>query len=179
MDINTEANFNAITPDERVSGSYNYLSPTSFRVIVPKMPKFTYFVQSISVPSINISSMEIPAYKGLPRQEVPSNLDISDDLIINFVVDENMENWQEVYDWMTEIVPSSENNAEVNFKEELYSPIIILIYNSAKKLKKKITFNECYPISLSSVEFNSSVSDIDPLTMSASFEYSDLKVETF
>lgn len=179
MDINNEVPLNTYVVDERPSGNYNYMSPTSFRVVVPKLPRFTYFIQSISVPSVNMVSMEIPAYKGLPKQEVPSALDISDDLIITFTVDENMQNWQEVYDWMTEIVPSPENNASVNMKDELYSQIMILIYNNAKKLKKKLTFNRCYPISLSSIEFNSSATQIDPITISTTFEYSNFTVETF
>ena len=156
----------------------NYLSPTAFRVVIPRTPKITYFVQSVSIPSVILSSIDIPAYKGLPKQEVPSNLDISDQIIVNFTIDEDMENWQEMYDWMTSVVSSNENNASVNSKEDHYSEIIVLIYNSAKKLKKKFTFHKCFPVNLSSFEFNSSSTEIDPILMTVNFEYAYFTVET-
>jgi len=157
----------------------NYLSPVSFRVVVPRLPKFTYFVQSVSIPSVVMGSVEIPAFKGLPKQEVPSFLDITDQLIINFNIDENMENWQEVYDWMTSIVPSKENNATVDPKNELlWENIIVLVYNNAKKLIKKFTFHKCYPVNLGSFEFNSAMTTTDPLLVTVNFEYSHFTVET-
>mgnify|MGYP003349563684 CR=1 FL=1 len=179
MSESLDETFHTLQPIERSQVSYNYLSPTAFRVIIPKMPRFTYFIQSVSIPSVVMGMMEIPAFKGLPKQEAPSILDLSDDLIINFTIDENMQNWQEMYDWMTDIVPTDENFASANMNIDKYSPIIVLIYNNAKKLKKKITFNNCFPITLSGFEFNSASTDIDPITIAANFEFSEFTVETF
>lgn len=125
-----------------------------------------------------MNSMEIPAYKGLPKQEVPSTLDISDQIIVNYSIDENMENWQEIYDWMTSIVSSNENNASVKMKEDHYSEIIVLVYNNAKNLVKKFTFHRCFPINMASFEFNSSSTEIDPVLMTVNFEYSHFTVES-
>ena len=179
MSESLDETFHTLQPIERSQVAYNYLSPTAFRVIVPKMPRFTYFIQSVSIPTIVVGMMEIPAFKGLPKQQAPSILDLSDNLIINFTIDENMQNWQEVYDWMTDIVPTDENFASSNISIDKYSPIIVLIYNNAKKLKKKITFNNCFPISLAGFEFNSASTEIDPITITANFEFSEFTVETF
>ena len=131
--------FSDYTPLERGSARQlttpNYLSPTNFRVIIPRLPKMTHFIQSVSVPSIAITSMDI-AYKAFPRTSIPSSLDISDQVVINYIIDENMENWQEIYNWMTSITSNSENEGVT--AADLYSEIIVLVYNSAKKLKKKI-----------------------------------------
>jgi hypothetical protein len=173
--------FEPYKPSERSPDRHfttpNYLSPTAFRVLIPRTPKITHFIQSVNIPSVVLSSMDIPSYKGFPKQEVPSNLDISDQIIVNFNIDEDMENWQSIYDWMTAIVPSNENNSSVNSKEDLYSEIVVLIYNSAKKLKKKFTFHKCYPVNLSSFEFNSSSTEIDPILISVNFEYSHFTIE--
>jgi hypothetical protein len=178
MDLNEQIPFYNVTPTERTATTYNYLSPTAFRVIVPKLPRMTHFVQSVSIPSVVMGSVEIPAYKGLPKQEAPSYLDITDEIIINFHIDENMENWQEVYNWMSSIVPTDRNDASVSIKDELYSEIIVLVYSNSKVLKKKITFHKCYPTNLSSFEFNSSSSDIDPITITSNFQYSHFTFET-
>jgi hypothetical protein len=171
--------FGSITPISKTQESYNYLSPTSYRVVVPKLPKMTYFVQSISIPSVALGSLEIPTFKGYPKQEAPSYLDITDEIIMNFAIDENMENWNEVFTWMSSMVPSSQNTGQVKLKEEQYSQIIVLVYTNAKKLKKKLTFHKCYPSSLSSFEFNSSSTEIDPIIVTTNFQYSHFDVETF
>jgi hypothetical protein len=180
----TDEYFNSIQPlTKEELGRYstpNYLSPTSFRTIVPRLPMLTYFIQSVSIPSVVLSYMEIPAYKGLPRQQVPSTLDITDNIILNFNIDEDMKNWQEVYDWMTKLVPSNENDASVDMKSDLKNnSIIVLVYNNAKKLKKKFTFYNCFPTNLSSFEFNSSVAAIDPILISVNFDYSHFEIKSF
>jgi len=173
---------NPYKPIERSENRYfttpNYLSPTSFRVVIPRTPKITYFVQSVSIPSVVMTSMEVPPYRGLPKQQFPSAIDITDQVIVNFTIDENMENWQEVYDWMTAIVPSNENDSSVKINEDHYSEIIVLVYNSAKVLKKKFTFHKCFPVNISSFEFNSSTSEIDPINMTVNFQYSHFTVES-
>jgi len=163
---------------ERYFTTPNYLSTTSFRVLVTRLPKMTYFVQSVSIPSVILGSVEVPAFKGLPKQEAPSFLDISDQIIINFTIDEDMENWKEVYDWMNSIVPSKENESKVEMKINRFSEIIVLVFNSAKTLKKKITFHDCFPVNLSSFEFNSASTEIDPIIVTANFEYSHFTVES-
>jgi len=179
----TEEYFNSLQPlsrDDTRFATPNYLSPTSFRVIVPRLPMMTYYVQSVSIPSVVLGYMEIPAYKGLPKQQAPSYLDISDNIIINFNIDEDMKNWQEIYDWMGKVVSTPDNNGSVNPKDSLlYNGIIVLIYNNAKKLKKKFTFNNCFPTNLSSFEMNSGVPSIDPILLTVNFEYSHFEVQTF
>lgn len=175
------SDFSDYTPLERGSARQlttpNYLSPTNFRVIIPRLPKMTHFIQSVSIPSIAITSMDMP-FKGFPRTSIPSSLDISDQVVINYIIDENMENWQELYDWMTSITPSSENEGGVTVSD-LYSEIIVLVYTSAKKLKKKITYTRAYPVNLMSFEFNSANADIDPILISCNFAFKTMEIEDF
>jgi hypothetical protein len=91
-----------------------------------------------------------------------------------------MKNWQEIYDWMGRMVPSPENDGNVNMKDDLkYNGIIVLVYNNAKKLKKKFTFHNCFPTNLSSFEFNSASTSIDPIAITVNFNYSHFEVQTF
>ena len=174
--------FNSLQPlDRNALGRFNtpsYLSPTSFRVVIPRVPMLTAYIQSVSIPTISMTSMEIPAYKGFPRQQAPASIDISDQLIVNFTVDENMENWQEMYDWMHSIVPTDENNGSVNQNIDKYSEVAVLVYSNAKRLVKRLTFHRSYPVTMSSFEFNSSVTSIEPMLIVANFEYSHMTVDT-
>lgn len=157
--------------------SPNYLSPTAFRVIIPRMPTLTDYIQTVSIPSLTINSMDIQ-YKGFPRVSAPSSLDLTDQIVVNFAVDEDMENWQEVYDWMNSIVLTSVNNGYINPNTELYSDIIVITYTNAKKPKKKFTFHQCYPVSMMSFEFNSMTTEIDPIMVNCNFTYKTYEIET-
>ena len=171
------SDFSDYTPLERGSARQlttpNYLSPTNFRVIIPRLPKLTHFIQSVSIPSLAITSMDMP-FKGFPRTSIPSSLDISDQVVVNYMIDENMENWQEMYNWMTSITLNSENEGVT--AADLYSEIIVLVYNSAKKLKKKITYTRAHPVNLMSFEFNSANADIDPILVSCNFAYKTIEI---
>jgi hypothetical protein len=176
----TYTDFSDYAPLTRGPNKYfstpNYLSPTSFRVVIPRLPKITHFIQTVSIPSININSMDV-GFAGFPRTSIPSALDISDQIVVNFTIDENMDNWKEIYDWMTAITPNSENEGGVT-AADLYSEIIVLIYSNAKKLKKKFTFSRCYPTSLMSFEFNSGMTEIDPMMVSCNFAYKTVNIES-
>lgn len=173
--------YNTLQPLDRGSlGRFNtpsYLSPTSFRVIIPRVPMLTSYIQSVTVPTVTLTPMEVPAFKGLPRQQIPAHLDLGDQIIVTFTVDENMENWKEVYDWMTSIVPSDENNGEVDKNISKYSEIIVLVYGNSKRLTRKITYHNAYPVSLSSFEFNSGIQTLEPIMVPVTFEYSHMSVE--
>jgi hypothetical protein len=68
----TDEYFNSLQPlvrDDSRFNTPNYLSPTSFRVIVPRLPNMTYYIQGVNLPSVALGYMEIPAFKGLPKQE--------------------------------------------------------------------------------------------------------------
>ena len=174
------SDFSDYTPLERGSARQlttpNYLSPTNFRVIIPRLPKLTHFIQSVSIPSLAITSMDMP-FKGFPRTSIPSSLDISDQVVVNYMIDENMENWQEMYNWMTSITLNSENEGVT--AADLYSEIIVLVYNSAKKLKKKITYTRAHPVNLMSFEFNSANADIDPILLSCNFAYKTIEIADY
>ena len=163
--------------DNRHISVPNYLNPTNFRVVVPRLPKFTYFIQSITVPSLSMSSIDV-GFKGFPRTSVPSAIDITDQIILTFIVDEDMKNWQDIYDWMTAIVPSKENDGGVKVVDP-YSEIIVLIYNAQKKLNKKITYSSCHPVNLGSFDMNSTATSIDPIILTANFAYKKIDIVSY
>lgn len=163
--------------DNRHISVPNYLSATNFRVVIPRLPKLSYYIQTVTVPSLSINSIDI-GFKGFPRTSVPSSVDISDQVIITFGIDERMENWQDIYDWMTSITPNSTNNGGVGAKDP-YSEIIVLLYNAQRKLQKKLTYESCHPISLGSFDMNSTSNTIDPIVVTTNFAYKKLSIESY
>ena len=87
-----------------------------------------------------------------------------DDLAIRFNVTENMENYIEIFDWMHNIIQAKD-------AESYKFDASLLIMSSHNNLLKTIKFQEVFPTSLTSVEFNSQAGDVEYLQADVTFKY--------
>jgi hypothetical protein len=152
----------------------NPLLPTYYRFSIARLPKVSYFCQSASLPTITMSEVVIPTpFVQISR---PSKLDF-DELTVGFVVDENMGNWMELYNWMRSMT-NVENYEEYKPSNTHVSTANLIILNSTKNPKLNITFNDIYPRSLSSIDFNSAIVDPEPFVATCTFKYRSYEIET-
>ena len=94
-----------------------------------------------------------------------------DNLTIEFLVDENLENWRELYDWMRTIYLVDDYK---NFESETsthFTEGSILLLNSAMNVNKEIRFHNLLPISLSGIDFDSTDTDLSPRSATATFDF--------
>ena len=105
----------------------------------------------------------------------PSKLDF-DELSIGFVVEENMGNWLELYNWMRSVT-NVEDYKEYRPPNTHVSTANLIILNSTKNPKLNVTFNDVYPRSLSSIDFSSTVIDPEPFVATCTFKYRSYEVE--
>ena len=76
----------------------NFLSPVGFKFILTKYPKVDFFSTKANIPGINLGVAFQPTYlKDIP---VPGDKLEFADLSLSFNVDENLENYLSVYNWM-------------------------------------------------------------------------------
>lgn len=175
------------TPDFRQIENRNYLSPTGFYFTVVRAPKVGFFGYQVNVPGLDLSVATQPNYlTNIPRAGEKITFG---DLTLNFLVDEDLTNYLEIqnwmrglgfpesldqiYDWQSQDVPQ---NYPHNYKDEselnLYSDGTLAIYNSADNPNFKVNFKDMFPSSLSSLQFDSQVQDVQYLTASVTFKYS-------
>ena len=76
----------------------NFLSPTGFKFSLEKAPKVDFFANSVNIPGINLGV----AVQSTPLKDlmIPGDKLVYNDFSIQFMVDENMENYLEIHDWM-------------------------------------------------------------------------------
>ena len=77
----------------------NFLSPVGFRFTLAKTPKVAFFCNSARIPEINLGIAVQPSY--LKDIDVPGEKLTYGDLTIRFLVDENLENYMSIHNWMT------------------------------------------------------------------------------
>jgi hypothetical protein len=89
------------SPLSRQPDNLDYLSPTQFKFNIHQLPKVEFFCTAANVPAINLGEAVFPT----PYKEIPVMGDTLtyDNLSISFIVDENLENYIEIHEWVTAI----------------------------------------------------------------------------
>jgi len=157
----------------------NFLSPVGFKFNLSKAPKVDFFSTSANIPSIDLGVAIQPTYlKDIP---IPGDKLVYNDFSINFLVDENLENYLQIHNWMRGLgYPESvqeysdlvsEDPYLPDNPEAIYSDGTLLIFNSSLNPIVKVTFKHLFPVSLTQVEFDSQGSDITYVTATTVFKY--------
>jgi hypothetical protein len=80
-------------------GNRNFLSPAGFRFTLAKEPKAAFFCNAVRIPEITLPVATQPSY--LKDIDVPGEKLTYGDLTIKFLIDENLENYMAIHNWLT------------------------------------------------------------------------------
>ena len=157
----------------RQPSNLNPLLPTYFQFSMKRCPAVTYFCQSANLPGLSVDTIPQPTrYVSIPHSMGTPEFE---DLNINFVVDETLSNWLEIYEWMRSTV-TTKDHIEYDEAIEHYSDATLSILNSAMLPKIRIHFENIFPTSLSALEFDSTVTNPDSLIASVTFRYTTYEI---
>lgn len=154
----------------------NFLSPLGFKFQIKKTPHLNYFVQSVNLPTVSIGTVEI----GTPFTKIPFPGDklTFGQLDVTFKVDEDMENYTEIFNWL--IAMGHPDNfaagaamyaAPPMSGNGVYSDLSLVILTNTLNGNKMINFTDAFPINLSDITFDTTLSDVEYVTATATFAY--------
>jgi len=151
----------------------SFLSPIGFKFQLNNFPEVNYFVQSASLPGISISAIDVPTQ--LKAVAVAGDEVTFEELSIKFIVDENMKNWLSIYDWIIGLgFPTEEGQKKykkLSENSELTTDATLTVLTGNMNPQLNFVFKECFPLSLTSIAFDSGGTDIDYVTADVSFRY--------
>jgi len=178
--------------DNRPS-TYDFLKPNGFRFVLENYPQVSYTCQSVTLPSIGLGS-GVHSTPFIDYPIVGEKVSFGD-LDINFIVSEDMSNYIELYNWMTalgdfkdyskiqefienrknRITPSSIDKKDNDHVK--YSDATLVILNSSYNANINIKFTDAFPVDLSPLTFDTTVTNIQYFTCRASFKFRMFEVE--
>ena len=160
----------------------NFLSPTGFKFILNRSTKVAFFCNLANIPDLNLGVTEQPNY--LRPIPVPGEIIQFSDLNLRFLVDENLENYMEIQNWIRGLgFPENinqygelESDAKiygryVRDKENVYSDGTLQILSSNLVPRFQVIFRDLFPYSLSTLSFDATDTDIEYFTSEVSFKY--------
>ena len=170
-------------PDQRLLGNFpntsNLLTANQFKFNTARIPILSEFTTSVNVPSIEFISTELKTAFGVNIPTATGKY-IFEDLTVAFLVDEQLETWREIYEWLIRLGPLNDESEKIMYNDCNESTTVgeLTILNSAYKPKFKYNFYNMFPISLTGFSFTTGSADSLQLQASATFRYSYYDVET-
>ena len=161
----------------------NFLAPTGFELVLNRAPKVAFFSNAANVPGITLGEATQPTYlKDIP---VPGDKIIFDDLNLRFLVDEDLKNFMEIQNWLRGLgYPESvqefrdlEKSGTIPVRDyvqsgqDIYSDGTLQILSSNFVSKFNVNFRDLFPVSLTTLTFDATDTDIEYFTADASFKY--------
>lgn len=157
----------------------NYLSPIEFRFVINRLPYVSFFTQRASLPGISMN----PASQPNPFKMLYHSPDTMtyDQLTVEFRVDENMKNYDEIYNWMIGLAFPDRFPQFADLKESdagLYSDATFLIMSNGRNPNIEYKFKNIFPISLTSIDLDTTSGDVNYITASVTFQIESYEITT-
>ena len=167
----------------------DYADPTKFKFSINKLPKVEYFTTACNLPGVNLGESIFPT----PFKQIPVMGDdlTFDNLEITFLVDEKLENYIELHQWLVGIGFPKSRTQFSSFKtsnsdafptdaankgapsgvQAMYGDATLTIMSSKNNPLVEARFQDVYPVALSGLAYNQQEGDIVYLTATCTFQY--------
>jgi len=159
----------------------NLLSIGGFKLVINKCPKVDFLCNRANLPGMSLDvAVQATYLRDLP---VPGEKLNYQDLVVNFLVDEKLENYIQLYEWLTSLgYPESldqfsrlQKNSRFfpddnsSFQERSDATLIIL--NSNYQEAASIKFRDLFPTELTGIPFDATIEEQQYYTATAVFKY--------
>ena len=144
----------------------NFLTPVGFKLDLELFAGVDFFCQSASIPEISMSFAQVPTpYRNIPIAG-SGGVDFGD-LQVRFIIDEDLVNYTSIHNWIRKF-GLSDGRAD---QKDQYSRALLHVLSSHNNTNHIVEFTNLFPVSLTGVPFDASITDIEYLTADVTFKY--------
>ena len=187
---------------DRQPTKLDYASPTQFKFGINQLPKVEFFTVNANIPGITLGETVFPTpYKDIP---IMGDKLTYENLSITFIVDEYLENYTSLHEWMTAIGFPKDRKQFKDFRANtsnlaqttqgtsqdigdvqpstpanaLFSDAYIMILSNKNNPIIEVIFQDIYPTSLGALEYTQAATDVEYMTVTADFAYKIYEINT-
>lgn len=132
----------------------NLLQTTQFMLSFARAPDTSYFCQTVTLPGISLGeAQQVTPFTDLYK---PGDKLIYDPLNVTFLVDELLNSWKNIHDWMRGLgTPTKFMEYQRAKKEGLVSDATLTVLNGQNNPVLRYMFRDCFPTALSPMNMSS------------------------
>lgn len=168
-----------MTVINRIPENTNPLQPTKFLLTFDRIGSVTYFCQEVNLPGVNLGHI-VTNFPSLDVNNPGTKLSFNP-LNVTFILDEELAGWQQLYAWFNSIASPEGTKERVSltelqnqYKQNMlanYSDATVTILSALNNPIVRIQYYNVFPVSLSDVQFDTTLSAENIMTGQASFVY--------
>ena len=190
------------SPIARQPTKLDYSSPTQFKFGILQLPKVEFFTVAANLPGISLPS---DTYN-TPFKDIPTMGDKPEyeDLNITFIVDEFLENYISMHEWMIGTGFPKNRTQFANFRSNtanqpqatlgtstdigdtqpatpdkgMYGDATLTILSNKNNPLVEVRFQDVFPTSLGGLSYTQTATDVEYLTVDATFQYKIYEIVT-
>ena len=161
----------------------SFASGSHYALKIDSFYDLNFTIQSVNLPGVSTSPKEVSTPVG-PTFHAGDKL-YYETLDIRFIIDESLQNWLSVYNWMRALSPTHMLDDVLKNKynlwqadKELYSPATLYILTNSLHWNIKVSLQNIFPISLSGLPYDITNSEDTKIysTVRFAFDYYDIEV---
>ena len=183
---------------DRQPTKFDYASPTQFKFNITKLPKVEFFCTAVNLPGITLGVLEqLTPLKDIP---VPGDKLTYTPLTMDFLVDENLENYREIHGWLVGLgfptdrkefrdllrsgsdrFPTSTGANQLTDAGKVkygatstggvYSDATLNILTSKNTPNVEVRFSDVFPTELTGLQYDTAATDVAYLTAIVTMQY--------
>ena len=190
------------SPLSRQPTVLDYNSPTQFKFGINQLPKVEFFTTAANIPDISLGELVIPTpYKNIP---IVGNTLTYGNLDISFIVDEYLENYITIHNWLVGIGFPKDRQQFTDFRSTtsntssagsggntdigkvgktspdrpFYSDATLTVLSNKNNPIVEVRYSDMFPVSLSGLNYNQQATDVEYQTAEISFRYKLYEIVT-
>ena len=151
---------------------------------LPILPTVQFFCQSVNIPGVSIG--QAPLTFPSIMAYTPGNQLAYNNFNIDFLIDETLTSWQEIYNWFRSFASpdgTNERNTLSNLagqkkfgtKKPYLSDATLTIMSALNNPLVRVQFTNMFPVSISDLQFDTKSSADDIMVGTANFVYEQFK----
>lgn len=188
------------SPLSRQPTKLDYSSPTQFKFSINQLPKVEFFTVAANLPGISLP----PASYNTPFKNIPTigEKPEYEDLTITFIVDEFLENYISIHEWITgtgfpksrqqfsdfrTLTANNPTDAKTVSVDKvgtatpdrgMYGDATLTILSNKNNPLVEIRFQDLFPTSLGGLDYTQVATDVEYLNVQVTFQYKIYEIVT-
>ena len=155
----------------------NFLSPLGFQLGVTKLPGVGFYAQQVNLPGLSLpEATQATPFVDAP---VPGEKLVFEPFTMNFMIDERMDNFIAVYDWLISLgFPNDYTEFLDGRNRNLIhmSDAFLQILGAQNTVIRTLKFKDMFPINLGAITFQSTDQDVQYISAQADFRYTSFTI---
>jgi hypothetical protein len=167
----------------QVPPTFNLQSGIGYQFHIKRLPNVNFFVNRVNTPGVSLP----PAIEHTPFIIIPKPGDhiIYEPLVLNFLIDEGLNNYFELQKWLATIAGRRGGRAYGELAKNpeytghgVMSEILVSILNAQKNVIRTITYHDAWPTSLTKLDHDAQATAVPYLDATATFLFTDYDTST-